>query len=191
MWPMVVVEGLICGQAPAEVGEVPDEGAVQEFGPDRAVPAFLNRVHDWSGDCCSDGLDIGGGEYGIERRGELRIAVPEEELEPVGLVFEIHQCIAGHQHRPQSGGVGGSAQDPDPPAGVLNVRQDVGGGAIKQVYGEEVAGQDRFGLGLEKLGPGRPFRCGAGSMPAFFRIAHTMDGATLMPSRANSPVTRR
>jgi hypothetical protein len=42
--PVGVVEGLVLGQDTTEVGEVPDEGAVQEFGADRSVPAFLDRV---------------------------------------------------------------------------------------------------------------------------------------------------
>jgi hypothetical protein len=32
---------------------------------------------------------------------------------------------------------------------------------------------------------------GAGGMPAFFRICQTVDGATVMPSPANSPWMRR
>ena len=34
-------------------------------------------------------------------------------------------------------------------------------------------------------------RFGAGSMPAFLRIAHTVDAAMLMSSRASSPWMRR
>jgi hypothetical protein len=36
-----------------------------------------------------------------------------------------------------------------------------------------------------------PDRRGAGLIPAFFKMAHTVDGATLRPSPASSPVMRR
>jgi hypothetical protein len=36
-----------------------------------------------------------------------------------------------------------------------------------------------------------PLRCGAGSIPAFFKISHTVEYAILCPSRANSPWIRR
>lgn len=36
---------------------------------------------------------------------------------------------------------------------------------------------DAVGLGGEELVPGRPYRCGAGSMPAAGRICQTVDGA--------------
>jgi len=37
---------------------------------------------------------------------------------------------------------------------VLDHDQDVGGGAVKQVYGEEIGGQDALGLGAEETGTG-------------------------------------
>ena len=36
-----------------------------------------------------------------------------------------------------------------------------------------------------------PLRRGAGSMPCFLRISQTVDGATVMPRPASSPVMRR
>jgi hypothetical protein len=36
-----------------------------------------------------------------------------------------------------------------------------------------------------------PDRRGTGSIPAFVKMAHTVDGATSRPSPANSPVMRR
>ena len=40
---------------------------------------------------------------------------------------------------------------------------------------EQVAGQDRLGLRVEELRPGRPGRRGDGSMPAAWRIFHTVE----------------
>jgi hypothetical protein len=51
------------------------------------------------------------------------------------------------------------SQEPAPrsaqPGRVLDYGQDVGLGAVKQVGCEEVAGQDRLGLGAQELPPGR------------------------------------
>jgi hypothetical protein len=45
----------------------------------------------------------------------------------------------------------GDAEDADAPGGVLDYGQDAGRGAAGQVGGEEVAGQDRLGLGAQEL----------------------------------------
>ncbi len=50
----------------------------------------------------------------------------------------------------------GDSEDADAPGGVLYHRQDMGLGAVEQVGGEEVARQDRLGLGTQELRPGRP-----------------------------------
>jgi hypothetical protein len=45
----------------------------------------------------------------------------------------------------------GDAHDSDAPGGVLDYGQDVGLCTVEQVDGEEVAGQDRAGLGAQEL----------------------------------------
>ena len=47
------------------------------------------------------------------------------------------------------------SEDADAPGGVLYHGQDIGLGAVEQVGGEEVARQDRLGLGAQELRPGR------------------------------------
>jgi hypothetical protein len=63
----------------------------------------------------------------------------------------LRACWAVHS----PGWVQGDSEDADTPGGVLDHRQDVGLGAIEQVGGEEVARQDRLGLGAQELRPGR------------------------------------
>jgi hypothetical protein len=70
---------------------------------------------------------------------------------------------------------------------VLDYGQDIGLGAAGQVDREEVAGQDRLGLGAQELWPGRPGLPRPGSMPLALRISQTVDAATLTPSPASSP----
>ena len=50
----------------------------------------------------------------------------------------------------------GDPEDADAPGRVLDHGQDIGLGAVEQVDREEVAGQDRLGLGAQELRPGRP-----------------------------------
>jgi hypothetical protein len=75
---------------------------------------------------------------------------------------------------------------------MLHHGQDVGLGAVEQVGGEEVARQNRLGLGPQELRPGRPgsARRGAGPIPAFFRISHAVDAAIFTPMPASSPWIR-
>jgi hypothetical protein len=55
---------------------------------------------------------------------------------------------------PSPGGVQRDAEDAEAPGGVLDHGQDVSLGAVEQFRREEVARQDRLGLGAQELGPG-------------------------------------
>ena len=98
---------------------------------------------------------FGGAEDGVESGGELPAVVADEGLEPLGLFAEVHECIAGHLRGPLGCGVGGGAEDVDASGGVLDHGQDICGGAVEEVDGEEVGGEDRFGLGAQEACPGR------------------------------------
>jgi len=50
----------------------------------------------------------------------------------------------------------GDSEDADVPGCVLYHGQDVGLSAVEQLGGEEVARQDRLGLGAQELRPARP-----------------------------------
>ena len=70
--------------------------------------------------------------------------------EPVR-VAEVHDQVAGLLGGPRPGGMRCDAEDADAPGGVLDDGQDVGLGAVEQIGGEEVARQDRLGLGAQEL----------------------------------------
>ena len=103
------------------------------------------------------------------------------------LLAEVHEEVAGLLGGPRSGWVLCDSEDADAPGGVLDHGQDIGPGAVEQVRAEEIARQDRFGLGAQELRPGGPHRRGAGLIPAFLRISHTVDAATFTPRPASSP----
>ena len=67
------------------------------------------------------------------------------------LLAEVHEEVAGLLDGPFAGGMQGDSEDADAPGGVLDYGQDVGLGAVEQVGGEEVAGQDGLGLGVQEL----------------------------------------
>jgi hypothetical protein len=135
---------------------VPDEGAVQEFAAASSDPAFGDRVHAGSADAAEHGPDAGVGEDRVERGREIRATVADHEPDSMRLVAEVHQEVAGLLGCPRPGGMQGDSEDADAPGGVLDHGQDISLGAIEQVSHEEVARQDRLGLGAQELRPGRP-----------------------------------
>src|SRR5712692_9287788 len=79
----------------------------------------------------------------------VRIAVADHELGPMCLLAEVHHQVASLLGGHFSGWMQGDYEDADAPGGVLYPRQDMGLGAVEQVGGEEVARQDRLGLGTQ------------------------------------------
>ena len=67
------------------------------------------------------------------------------------MLVKVHEEVAGLLGGPFAGGMEGDAEDPDAPGRVLDYRQDIGLGAVGQVEREEVARQDRLGLGAQEL----------------------------------------
>src|ERR1019366_624809 len=90
----------------------------------------------------------------------------DHERDSLRLLAEVHEQVAGLLGGPFPGGVQGDAEDADAPGRVLEHGQDVSPGAAGQAGREEVAGQDRLGLGAQELhqaGTGPPRR-GAGAV---------------------------
>ena len=148
---MLIVVGLVLAQDLPQMGLVPDEGAVHELAAASADPAFGDRVHAGRPDVAEHGPDPGIGEDRVERRGEVGAAVADHEPGPVRLIAKIHHQVAGLLGGPFPGGMQGDADDSDAPGCVLDYGQDVGLCTVEQVNGEEVAGQDRLGLGASEL----------------------------------------
>jgi hypothetical protein len=83
----------------------------------------------------------------VECGGEVRAAVADHELDPVRLLAEVHDQVAGLLGGPFPGRMQGDSEDADAPDGMLDHGQDIGLGAVQQAGREEVARQDRLGLG--------------------------------------------
>ena len=153
--PVLIMVDLVRAQDPPQMGLVPDNGVVQELAPTSADPAFGYRVHARRPDVAQHGPDPGIGEDRVECGGEVRAVVADHELDPVRMLAEIHEQVAGLLGGPVPGGMQHDSENPDAPTGVLDHGQDIGLGPIEQVRREEVARQDRLGLGTQEQRPGR------------------------------------
>src|ERR1700683_817845 len=147
MRPVPVVKLLELPQGMQEVGLVPDQRAVQELAAAGLHPALHDRVHSRHLDTAEHDLYACVLEYGIEQVGELAVAVTDQEPRSAVGVLEIHDEVLRGLGYPGRSGVGGGAQDPDAPAGVLDDRQDVQARAGQGDGLEEVAGEQSVGLG--------------------------------------------
>ena len=87
--------------------------------------------------------------------------------------------------------MGGDPGEVHAAAAVLDHHEDVEAAQEDGVDVGEVDREDRVGLRGQELAPGRPGPSRAGSMPAAFRIVHTVDAATWWPSPTSSPWMRR
>jgi hypothetical protein len=79
----------------------------------------------------------------------------------------------------------------DPAGGVLHDGEAVQPCQRDGLGMKEVNRQDADGRCCEELLPARAGSPRRRSIPAFFKMARTVDGATLRPSPASSPVMRR
>jgi hypothetical protein len=67
-----------------------DEHPVQALAAGADDPPSGGRVRARRPDRCLDDPDPGCRKHGIERRGELGVPVPDQELEAVRVTFEAH-----------------------------------------------------------------------------------------------------
>ena len=87
--------------------------------------------------------------------------------------------------------MGGDAGQVDAAAVVLDDEQYVEPAQEDGVDVEEVDRGGRLGLGRQELFQLAAARCGAGSMPASWRISQMVEGAILWPGPVSSPQIRR
>ena len=100
------------------------------------------------------GADAGIGQDGVEGFGEVGAAVADQELHRGSGVFKVHDQIACHLRGPLAGRMERAAEDADSTGGMLDYGQNVDLCAVQEVGGEEIAGHDAFGLGLQEVRPG-------------------------------------
>ncbi|MFH9968925.1 hypothetical protein ACH4PR_47940 [Streptomyces mirabilis] len=126
-----------------EVGLAPDEGAVEEFVSAGLYPAFRDRVHAGHAVAGGDDLDAFGLEGGVERPGELAVAVPGQASDGGAGVLDVHDEVPPGLGGPVRGGVGGCAGGADAAACVLGDGEDVNDPSLKRRVVDVVEGSVR------------------------------------------------
>ena len=93
--PVLIVVSLVLAQDQPQMALVPDEGAIQQLAAASPDPAFGDRVHAGRPDATEHGPDAGVGGDRVERGREIRATVADHEPDPVRLVAEVHDEVAG------------------------------------------------------------------------------------------------
>jgi hypothetical protein len=153
--PVLIVVGLVLAQDPPQMVLIRDESAVKKLVPASPGPAFGDRVHARRPHVAGHGPDPRISEDRVERSRVVRAAIADHDLDLVRLLAEVHDQVAGLLGGPVPGGMQSDPEDANAPGGMLDHGQDVSPGAIQQVRGEEIAREDRLGLGAQELRPGR------------------------------------
>src|SRR5206468_9558360 len=112
--PGRVVVRLIFRKYSAQVRLAEDQRPVEEFAPQGADEALADRVH--AGRLNGDAQDRGAGdlEDGVERGGEVRAAIADQEPDVLESLVEAEGQIPGLLHGPLAGGAGGDAAEMHP-----------------------------------------------------------------------------
>jgi hypothetical protein len=186
--PVVVLE--VLAQDNVEVAWSSDQEVVEAFPAQCPDEPFRDRVRPRRSYRGADDADVGAGEDGVERGGELTVPVADQEPELIGAVAEVHEQVAGLLGDPGSCGVGGDAGEVRAAAVVFDHDEDVEAAQQDGVDVGEVDREDPVGLCGQELSPAGPRPAGAGSRPALFKISQTVEAATVWPSPTSSPWMR-
>jgi hypothetical protein len=106
MRPGAVVVRLVFGQDGAQVGLAEDQHAVEELAAQGADKAFAGRVHPRSLNGAPENPGADSLEDGVERLGEVRSAVADQEPEALEPLAESEGEVAGLLDGPFGGGMG-------------------------------------------------------------------------------------
>jgi hypothetical protein len=127
------VELLEFAQCVQKVPLVPDQGPVEQLVAAGLHSPFHDRIHSRHLDPAEHDLDTRVLEHVVEQAGKFAVSVPEPEPRSAPCIFKIHDEVPRGLCDPGHSGVRVCAQDADPPAGVLDDRQDVQVGAARVI----------------------------------------------------------
>ena len=115
----------ILAQHDVEVAWSGDQEVVEAFPSQCPDEAFRDRGRPGRSGRGADDPDVGVGEDGVERSGELAVPVADQEPEPIGAIAEVQQQVAGLLGDPGAGGVAGDPRDVHVAAVVLDHDENV------------------------------------------------------------------
>src|ERR1700722_10886636 len=113
------------GEHGFEMAAAEDEHPVEALAPQGADHALTDGVRPGCPDWALYDPDAVGSKDGVERSGELGVAVADKELERACLVGERHREVAGLLGRPVGRRVGGHAGDSYDTRLVVDEHEDV------------------------------------------------------------------
>jgi hypothetical protein len=78
-----------------QVATPEDQHPVKQLAPDRSHPPLRVCIGPRRPHRRLEHLDADRGEDPVERGGELRVSIPDQEPEPIGSLAEVHRQVAG------------------------------------------------------------------------------------------------
>src|ERR1039458_9830941 len=109
--PMLVVMPDVVAEDPLEMVTANNERPVETLFTYGTYPALRDRVRTWRSHRCLDHLDTFAGEHLVERGGELRVAVSDQEPERPSVLGEIACEVAGNAGDKAAGQMIGDTED--------------------------------------------------------------------------------
>src|ERR1019366_3451765 len=152
---LFVVMPDVLAQNRVEVTTAEDEHPVEAFCPYRPHPTFRIGVGPRRANRCLDHPDALGGEYLVEAGCELRIPVPDQELDRSTAVDEVTDEVARHLGDEGSGRMVCDAEDGHFSSSEFDHEEHVELSQGDRVHGEEVRGQHHTGVRTQELRPRR------------------------------------
>jgi hypothetical protein len=152
---------LVFGQHGAQMGLPEDQHAVQELTAQGADEALADCIHARSLDGGAHDPGAVGLEDGVERGGEVRSAIADQEPNVLEPLAKGKGEVAGLLRCPVACGVRGDAAQVHPAGSVLDEYQHVHAPQQHGVHVKEIDREDPGSLGMQELPPCRagPTRC--------------------------------
>src|SRR5258706_10549275 len=97
-----------------------DEDPVGALAANRCDPPFCEGVYPGRLRRGGHNVDAGEGEHGVEGGGELRVAVPDQVGESAPGLLQVRGQVSGLLDGPVPCGMGGDAEQVDPPGPDLD-----------------------------------------------------------------------
>src|SRR4051812_24557715 len=143
MWTVIVEVTLVGADHDTGVALAVDQHPVRALRPDASNEPFCIAVRARRPGWSLDDLDVVGGEHRVERLGELRVPVPDQEPKAADPVAEIHHEVTSLLGGPLGGRVSGDTEDVHPPGGNLH-------------HDQHVQPAQRDGVDVEEVGREQP-----------------------------------
>ncbi len=185
MWPVIIEVGLVAGQHRSEVPVTPDERQVQTLAAKTAHEPLRVTIRPRRPDRRRPGTDRG--EHSVERCGELRIPVADEELELGSALPEVDQEVPGLLGGPLPRRVRRHPKDVHPTGADLHHEEHIQPAQPHGVDMQEVTRDSPLAWEAPNVRHVGSDRRGAGPNRAEAKILRIVPSPTRQPTASTSP----